>query len=208
MRKISFLIMILMVSSTLACRSLEKTRAIAQDYPTIQETISASSTGNITYYSVQFNGSFFLCSVLSNSSVSGFTFFDEPQKEITINVTGETGTAGFCNITIPKLLIEPPYIMLLDGLHAWPQLVTLKENATHESFCYNYTHSTHKIEIIAATSVPEFPTIMSNIMVLAVLALVLSLTKRRSGVRVKIIRNGLSGDPKIVDMKVRLEGGN
>ncbi|MCJ7633257.1 hypothetical protein MUP77_12805, partial [Candidatus Bathyarchaeota archaeon] len=62
-------------------------------------------------------------------------------------------------------------------LHAWPQLVTLKENATHASFCYNYIHSTHKIEIIGTTDVPEFPTIVVNITVLAVLTIVLLFIK-------------------------------
>ncbi len=181
MKKIVFLIMILLALSAIPLH-LEKAKAaskliVQRDYLSIQATISASSTGDIIYYSVQFNGSSFLCSVLSNSSVSGFTFFDEPQKEVTLNVTGDTGTAGFCNITIPKLLIEPPYVMLMDGLHAWPQLVTLKENATHASFCYNYIHSTHKIEIIGTTDVPEFPTIVVNITVLAVLTLMLLFIK-------------------------------
>ncbi|MCJ7630861.1 hypothetical protein MUP77_00450, partial [Candidatus Bathyarchaeota archaeon] len=74
MRKISFLIIVIIVSSNLTCQSLRETRASAlrvqQDYLSIQAAISASSTGDIIYYSVQFNGSSFLCSVLSNSSVS------------------------------------------------------------------------------------------------------------------------------------------
>lgn len=170
MKKTAFLIVILLTFSTLPLH-LEKAEAASTPRVAhaLQAATSASFTGNMTYYTVQFNGSSFLCSVLSNSSVSGFTFFDQPQKEITLNVTGETGTAGICNITIPKLLIEPPYIMLMDGLHAYPQSVTLKENATHSSFCYNYTHSTRKIEIIGTTAVPEFPTTVANITVLAFL---------------------------------------
>ena len=135
----------------------------------------------VTYYWIQFDGYSFLCSVFSNSSVSGFTF-SQPQKMISLNVTGETNTGGIRNITIPKQLIGPPYIMLLNGLHAWDSnasksLVTLKENATHGSFCYNYVHSTHVIEIIGATVIPEFPTIVANITVLAVLTLMLLFIK-------------------------------
>ncbi len=193
LKKIVFLIVIILALSTLPLY-LHKVEAastisahVPQDHTPIQAVMSASSSGetisiasgtydeNIitTNYLVEFNGSIFLCSVVSNSSVSGFTFSDEPQKKITLNVTGETGTAGICNITIPKQLIEPPYIMLMDGVHAYPSIVTLKENATHTSFCYNYIHSTHLIEIIGTQVVPEFPTIIANITVLAVLSLML-----------------------------------
>jgi hypothetical protein len=52
-------------------------------------------------------------------------------------------------------------------------------NSTHTSIYFTYSHSTHVVQIVGATIVAEFTTIASNILVMAVLALVLFLAKRK-----------------------------
>ena len=201
MRKISFLIMAIIISSTLTCQSLKETRASAlrvqQDYPSVQAVVDASIFGDAVFvvcgtyddsviatdYWIQFNGYSFLCRVLSNSSVSEFTF-SQPERKISLNVTGETGTAGICNITIPQQLIGEGYLILLNGEHAWPDNATWIGNVTHASFCYNYIHSTHVIEIIGTTVIPEFPTIVANMTILVVLTLMLLFIKRGNGAKI------------------------
>jgi hypothetical protein len=89
----------------------------------------------------------FTVSVESNSTVSNFAF-NQPDKQISFNVTGLAGTIGICNVTIPKTLLyaEPSdWIVLIDGASVPP---TITENATHSCLYFTYTHSTHEIQII------------------------------------------------------------
>jgi len=87
----------------------------------------------------------FIVSAESNSTVSNFAF-NQPDKKISFNVTGEDGTIGFCNVTIPKaLLYGEPWTVLIDGASVLP---TITENATHCPLYFTYAHSTHLIQII------------------------------------------------------------
>jgi hypothetical protein len=96
-------------------------------------------------FSIVWGEETFIVSVESNSTVSNFAF-NQPCKEISFNVTGEVGTIGFCNVTIPKaLLYGEPWTVLIDGA---PVPATITENATHSCLYFTYTHSTHTIQII------------------------------------------------------------
>jgi hypothetical protein len=96
----------------------------------------------------------FIVSVESNSTVSNFVF-NQPDKEISFNVTGLAGTIGFCNVTIPKaLLYGEPWTVLIDGAPVPP---TITENATHSSLYFTYTHSTHEVQIIGTWAIPPPP---------------------------------------------------
>jgi len=111
------------------------------------ELTQSEFLAQITHYtfSIVWGTETFIVSVESNSTVSNFTF-NQPDKEISFNVTGLAGTVGFCNVTIPKaLLYGDPWTVLIDGT---PVPTTITENATHTSLYFKYTHSTHKIQII------------------------------------------------------------
>jgi hypothetical protein len=98
-------------------------------------------------FSVVWEEGTFVVSVESNSTVSNFAF-NQPDKEISFNVTGSDGTFGFCNVTIPKALLYAElgeWNVLIDGA---PALPTITENKTHTSLYFTYTHSTHLIQII------------------------------------------------------------
>jgi len=96
-------------------------------------------------FSVVWGAETFIVFVESNSTVSNFAF-NQPDKEISFNVTGSDGTIGFCNVTIPKaLLYGEPWTVLIDGA---PVSATITENATHSFLYFTYIHSTHKIQII------------------------------------------------------------
>jgi PKD repeat protein len=107
-------------------------------------------------FSIVWGAETFIVSVESNSTVSNF-IFSQPDKEISFNVTGEDGTIGFCNVTIPKaLLYGEPWTVLIDGA---PVPTTITENATHNSLYFTYTHSTHEIQIIGTWVIaPPSPT--------------------------------------------------
>jgi len=96
-------------------------------------------------FSIVWGEETFMVTVQSNSTVSNFAF-NQPAKEISFNVTGEAGTVGFCNVTIPKqLLLGEPWTVLVD---AQPATFTQTENDTHTMLYFTYGHSTHRIQII------------------------------------------------------------
>jgi hypothetical protein len=98
----------------------------------------------------------FIVSVKSNSTVSNFAF-NQPDKEISFNVTGPADTIGFCNVAIPKALLyaeSSDWIVLIDGALVPP---TITENATHSCLYFTYTHSTHEVQIIGTWAIPPPP---------------------------------------------------
>lgn len=112
--------------------------------------------------------------VISNSAISNFQI-DVIQEMVSFNVSGLEGMAGFCNVTIPNIIVqelwEDNYMVLLNR-ELWPF-----KNWTDTINTYihiNYTHSEHEVEII-----PEFPsaTILTLFMVPSILAVVFA--KRR-----------------------------
>jgi len=97
----------------------------------------------------------------TNSCISNLEFAPL-LEQIMFNVTGETGTMGYCNITIPKQLLkaEPSsaWNVLFDGYLELSYITS--ENETHTFIYINYTHSDHRIQIQGTWAIPEFPTIM------------------------------------------------
>jgi len=119
--------------------------------------------------------------VESSSTVSDFAFRKD-EKEISFSVTGPDGTVGFCNVIIPKelLWLESPsdvWVVLIDGETATDLLTT--ENVTHTFLYFTYTHTTHNIIIRGTGVVPEFPTLIPLLLVLAILAVSTIILKRR-----------------------------
>lgn len=109
-------------------------------------------------YSIEADGHVLPTSLLTNSIISNFAF-NQSLKEISFDVTGRgyTGRPGYCNITFRTQLLGGPYTVLVDGAQATP---TVSINATHTSLRISYMHSTHTIEVLDTTVIPEFPTII------------------------------------------------
>ena len=124
------------------------------------------------------DGYTFNVTMLSNSTISNFDF-SESLKQISFNVTGPAGKAGYCNVTVPKdLLRDSPWTILLNGTD-WTSLCTITENDTHTFIYIPYTHSTNTIQITGTWVVPEFPSflILPLFMVATLLAVVIYRTQ-------------------------------
>ncbi|MDI6905185.1 MAG: carboxypeptidase-like regulatory domain-containing protein [Candidatus Bathyarchaeia archaeon] len=91
---------------------------------------------------------------VSNSTITNFTF-NITLKKVSFAVSATADTTGFCNITIPEILLQPPYTVKVDGNII--QFLT-SSNGTHSIINFSYTHSTHTVEIIGENVIPEFPT--------------------------------------------------
>ncbi|MEM3731534.1 MAG: NosD domain-containing protein [Candidatus Bathyarchaeia archaeon] len=105
---------------------------------------------------------------VSNSTVSNIQI-DIVEKIVSFNVSGVDGTAGFCRVTIPNIIVQQlwqgNYIVLLNG-EPWPfKNWTDAEN----TYIYiDYVHSEHQITII-----PEFtlaPILLLSFMFLTAVA--------------------------------------
>jgi len=94
--------------------------------------------------------------VISNSTVSDFSFNPEEGTLLRFDVDGETGTTGFCRVTIPKDLLyaEGDWVVLVDGYSVIP---TVNEDTDNTYMYFSYIHSTKTVEIIGTTAIPEFP---------------------------------------------------
>jgi hypothetical protein len=136
--------------------------------------------GSLTYINkVEYDVHTFSVPIISNSMISDFNF-DQPMKEISFNVTGATGIAGlegFCTVTIPTQLLGSPYTVYIDGSPVTPDETY---TATQATLHFNYTHSTHKIQIIGTTVIPEFPTTIMSTLILTIIVLTVLFTRRRT----------------------------
>jgi hypothetical protein len=97
------------------------------------------------------DGNTYYVTISSNSTITNFDFA-QTNRTISFDVTAPIGTVGFCNVTIPKELLNAPaeeWTVLVDSEPVDP-LVTW--NATHTFLYFTYVHSTHQIMIV-----PELP---------------------------------------------------
>ena len=120
------------------------------------------------------NGTAYNIDIVSNSTVSNFKL-NATLKTISFNVAGVEGTASFCRITIPNIIVQElwhgNYTVLLNG-EPWPY-----RNWTDNTNTYiyiNYTHSEHQIIII-----PEFPSAMIPPIFITFSILVIVLARER-----------------------------
>jgi len=93
--------------------------------------------------------------VISNSTISDFTFgsfleHPEEYRVIEFNVTGESGSKGFCRIEFPTALLNGSYTVLLNMTEI-PYTLLPCSDANTSYLYFNYTHSKQRVMII-----PEF----------------------------------------------------
>jgi len=115
--------------------------------------------------------------VISNSTVSDF-HFNPDDALIRFNVSGTNNTTGYCRVTIPKGLLysENGWQVTINGEPVTP---TIDEDAENTNLYFNYNHSTKTVEIMGTDAIPEFPSGTPMLLILAVLAVVLTIYKRK-----------------------------
>jgi endonuclease YncB( thermonuclease family) len=113
--------------------------------------------------------------IFSNSEISGFRFIPE-EKSISFNASGAWGTEGFCNITIPRALLDGPWNVYVDTKQI-PYIEV--KNSTHSSIYITYSHSIRKIKIEGTHIIPEYPLTAMTFIIVSLLTVVLSFIKRK-----------------------------
>ena len=93
----------------------------------------------------------------SDSAILGFEF-NQTERQVSLNVTGLTGTAGFCDVIVPDSLLWGTFSLNIDEYPLVEDVdYTQTHNGTHYIFHISYIHSTHTIEIVGSDAIPEFP---------------------------------------------------
>ena len=97
-------------------------------------------------------------SVLSNSTLSDFAF-DQLRNQINFKLSGENGTTGYCNVTIPDdLILGNPWSVQSDEIL---QAYNYYRNATHTSLYFKYIHSSIlQVTITGTETIPEFEPVL------------------------------------------------
>ncbi len=97
----------------------------------------------------------YYANVRSNSTVASFSF--EPDlKRLSFNVTGPSGSAGFCRVTFPSALLGGNFTIRVGATTVTPSVTS---NGTHTILFFIYSHSTQNVKVNATTAIPEFNSI-------------------------------------------------
>jgi len=129
--------------------------------------------------------------IFTNSTISEFAFNPDPTApSISFKVSGATGTKGFCNITIPRALINVitgNWTVKINGRALEPEEFILAQNDEYVFIYLNYTHSEHIIEIVGTWVVKEIPTnmLLPILMMLTLMAAIIAIKQRKKLSRVK-----------------------
>jgi hypothetical protein len=111
----------------------------------------------------------------SNSSVSATLTFSPENKSLTFDVTGDTGTRGYCEITIPKTLLKA------DSATAWQVTVggtltsftVLQENDTHTTLAFSYDQSVKTVKVIGTWAIGQAGFLLADWMIIAIVIVVI-----------------------------------
>jgi len=122
--------------------------------------------------------------LLSNSTVSRF-YFSKPLKRIGLNVTGSSGTLGFCNVTIPLTLMwcdQPEEWQVTVSGNSPTYFPTPTNNGTHTFLYFTYNQSTHNVKITSIYVAPEFPAaiVLPLFIIVTLVAVTLRKKKKRT----------------------------
>ena len=114
--------------------------------------------------------------VVCNSTISNFQFYYDLEAEtnaVSFNVNS-TGDKGFCRISIPHALIDPPFEVRIDSL---PPSYSKKvyANVTHTWLYFAYGHSQHEVTIIHAPPLEQLLWSQLSIIGLAITVAILFL---------------------------------
>jgi parallel beta-helix repeat protein len=89
--------------------------------------------------------------VISNSTIERLRYFDS-NETISIHVSGETATIGFCRVSVPKILMNVSSLsIIIDNglasvLYFNPQVF---DDQTQRGIYVEYEHSSHEISIVS-----------------------------------------------------------
>ncbi|MEM3672612.1 MAG: carboxypeptidase-like regulatory domain-containing protein [Candidatus Bathyarchaeia archaeon] len=127
-------------------------------------------------FDVIVDGETYPVAVTTNSTVSDFNF-SQGNMQISFKVAGIDGTTGFCDVTIPNILLGGPYTVLVNDAPITP---TTTSNSTHLFIYFTYNHNNEQtVKIIGTSVIPEFPITLYLTIFIALALTTITLSKNR-----------------------------
>jgi hypothetical protein len=135
-------------TSTLSFESSELSDSSANliSYEAHESTANVTSLTVVTQ-TVTVGQTEYTFELTSNSTIPGGSQFlvDVSNKTVSLNVTGMSGSVGFCNLTIPKAVMNGTFAVLINGTAI---AYTKTENATHYMLYFTYSQSFEQIQVL------------------------------------------------------------
>ena len=179
--------------------STPKPDAVSVDLKSMTwENTKISSLQDLMFSITLYQGTFvykgvtYYIPISSNSTVSNFNFNINPTNgTLSFTISGANGTSGFCNVTIPKALLDvnvpTEWMIKVDGKIVTANC-TITPFAGYTYIYIPYPHSIHTISVIGTEPVSEMsPNILPQVLTLTTLiaAIVIIVTQRRKIGRIK-----------------------
>ncbi|MCK4481642.1 right-handed parallel beta-helix repeat-containing protein [Candidatus Bathyarchaeota archaeon] len=125
---------------------------IQDNYP-LMETWSQTRS-----FSIKWAKETYKVLTVSNSTIASLTF-SQTDKQISFKTTGPSGSTGFCNVTIPKELLDSPPDQWTITVNNETVTPIVTENATHTFIYFTFAHSTQTANIKGTNTVDNTPPI-------------------------------------------------
>jgi parallel beta-helix repeat protein len=120
---------------------------------------------------------------VSNSTISDVNFI-AAAKTLSFNVTGTSGTVGFCRIVIPLSLMSctnsEDWIVIVNGTRLYAPILNVTTDANYTYIYFTYHHSTETVQIQSTSAVPEFQPIMLLPLFMIATLLAIVICKRKN----------------------------
>lgn len=108
-----------------------------------------------TFNAYNWKGVNYQVTTRSNNTVASFNF-SLSTKQISFNVTGPTGNVGYCNVTIPKTLLQGnPYQVSIDDRVTSNVIMT--DTAEETSLYFAYDLTTHGVKVTGTQVLDVIP---------------------------------------------------
>jgi parallel beta-helix repeat protein len=167
--------------------------ATENDSSAIWNTPYNVSSGNIDRYPLMgpfhtfpagpYNGITYYVNIVSNSTLSNFASgvsLENPAEKLLIfNVTGTSGTTGFCRVAIPLSLMSREWTVTVNGT---PTSYSTTADLNYTYIYFTYPHSTQTVMITGTSVIPEFqPYMLLPLLMITLLTATVSKRRRNQG---------------------------
>jgi hypothetical protein len=130
------------------------------------------------------NGTAYSIDTVSNSRITNVAF-NATAKTLNFNVTGTSGTPGFCRVDIPTGLMSGQWTLIVGGTLYSNQTVIQSGNYTYIYF--TYTQGTKTVQIESTGAVPEFQPSMLLPLFMIITLLGAMIIKRKQNARGAVV---------------------
>lgn len=108
--------------------------------------------GSFCAYDVRIWGEEYQVALISNSTISNFSFNmgeETGNRILSFSVAGEDGGVGFCRVSVPTRVMNYALIVLVDGEEVVPTSLSSQQES-YRCIYFIYNHSAHVVTIISS----------------------------------------------------------